>query len=108
MPFSTGFIQSSYKAVNKYSKAKMMLHYLECPIQHRHCTETICNAFVVLCTMVLLWAEPRFLLGQKHVDSKAYKSKYSTTMGLHSSPEHSKWHTGKREEILLNKSKNYP
>lgn len=85
-----------------------MLHYLECPIQHRHCTETICNAFVFLCTTVLLWAEPRLLLGQKFIDSKACKVKYSTAMGLHPSPEHSKCHTGKREEILLNKSKNYP
>lgn len=86
----------------------MMLHYLEHPIQHRHCTETICNAFVVPCTIVLLWAKPRFLLGQKCVDWKAYKVKYSTAVGLHPSPEHSKWRAGKREEILLNKSKNYP
>lgn len=86
----------------------MMLHYLECPIQHRYCTEIICNAFVFLFTLVLLWAKLRFLLGQKFIDSKAYKVKYSTAMGLHPSPEHSKWHTGKGEEILLNKSKNDP
>lgn len=55
---------------------KTMLHYLECPIQHRYCTETICNAFVVLCTVVLFWAAPRFLLEQKFIDSKAYKGKY--------------------------------
>lgn len=61
-------------------------------IQHRLCTETICNAFVVPCTIVLLWAEPKFLLGQKCIDSKAYKVKYSTAMALHLSPEHSKWH----------------
>lgn len=41
---------------------------------------------------MLLWAEPKFLLGQKCIDSKAYKLKYSRAMDLHLSPEHSKWH----------------
>lgn len=31
----------------------------------RNCTETLCDAFVVPCTAVLPWAEPRFLVGQE-------------------------------------------